>query len=216
MNAYNNSHFKYYSQWESQDKFIAHLFNFKKNGYFLDIGSGFISDVMEEANNSKFFDEFLNWRGICIDLKYNNYSNRKNTKFYCTDATIINYIELLKVNDSPNIIDYLSIDVDDATTAVLKILPFKNYTFSAITIEHDFYKNEEGEKRRFEQRQILSNTGFHLLCSNVSFIDQNVTCPWEDWWINPKSFDLEKLSFLQCNGQTADNINNRFSQLPLA
>jgi len=205
--AYNNRHFKYYSQFEAQDKFIANLFKFKTNGHFLDIGSGYSCS----ENNSFFFDKFLDWKGICIDYRSgeDNYYDRKKTKFYCADATTFDYVNAFKDNNMPNIIDYLSIDADSNTNATLKIIPFKDYTFSTITIEHDFY--EEGENRRLEQRQVLTNLGFHLLCGNVCFTRENNQLPWEDWWVNPKSFDLEKLSFLQCDGQTADNINNRFN-----
>jgi len=207
MNQYNpikgayNNYFQYYTE-QYQDRFIANLFKFKMNGYFLDIGCA--DPILQ--NNSYFFETHLNWHGICIDSTNQNYLNRKNTKFYCCDATKINYKEILKNNNTPNIVDYLSIDTDDATNDVLKIIPFDEYTFSSITIEHDFYK--EGEKRRLEQRKILSDNGFHLLCSNVCLINTNL--PWEDWWVNPKTFDLKDLKFLQSENETIDVVVNKF------
>ena len=198
-----NSYFRYYTE-QFQDKFIAHLFNFKKNGYFLDIGSG----DPDNGSNSKFFDTFLDWQGICIDLTNYNYSNRKKTKFYCVDATKLNYEELLKNNNFPNVVDYLSLDADTATNDVLKILPIKDYIFSSITIEHDLYK--DGEAKRNEQRQVLSDAGYHLLCANVCL--NNVNLPWEDWWINPKTFPLETISFLQSDGITINQIIDKFNK----
>ena len=197
-----NSHFKYFTE-QFQDKFIANLFKFKRNGYFLDIGSG----DPNNGNNSKFFDTFLDWKGICVDLANHDYSNRNKTTFYCTDATIFDYANALKMNNMPNVIDYLSLDVDEATNIVLNRIPFKDYTFSAITIEHDFYK--EGEQRRSEQRKILTNLGFYLLCSNVCLNYTNL--PWEDWWINPKIIDIESVKFLQCDGITINEVIDKFT-----
>ena len=202
-----NKYNKYYSA-ERQDEFIANLLEFKKSGSFVDIGSAH-SDM---ANNSKFFDESLNWKGICIDRDdfTTSYSNRNNTKFYCGDATILNYKELFEINNLPKVIDYLSLDADIVSNEVLKILPSKEYTFSSITIEHDYYS--VGDSRRKEQRQLLSDMGYHLLCADVSFIHGNVKLSWEDWWIHPQSFDMEKVKFLQSDGETNVNIISRFGK----
>jgi hypothetical protein len=201
-----NSHFQYYSQ-ASQDKFIAHLFDFKKNGYVVDIGSE------GPQNNSQFLASFLDWKAICIDMKPGDYSNRGKTRFYQLDATTINYVDLFKENDFPNVIDYVSIDADDMTNTVLKVLPLKDFVFSAITIEHDAYVDED--RRKPEQRKILTEAGYHLLCSDVSFL--NPASPvanmyFEDWWIHPKSFDLEKYKFLECDKTDVNDIIARFNK----
>lgn len=53
---------KYYSQLE-QDKFVDDYFNHKENGVFIEIGA---HDGVS-CSNTKFFEEFRNWTGICIE-----------------------------------------------------------------------------------------------------------------------------------------------------
>lgn len=53
---------KYYSQLQ-QDKFVDDYFNHKENGVFIEIGA---HDGVS-CSNTKFFEEFRNWTGICIE-----------------------------------------------------------------------------------------------------------------------------------------------------
>jgi hypothetical protein len=46
--------------------------------------------------------------------------------------------DILKSNDSPNFIEYLSIDVEGAEVEVLKGIDFKKYKFGMIHIEHNW------------------------------------------------------------------------------
>lgn len=67
----------YNSQWQ-QDKILNELiFKNKKNGFFVDVGAHDGKDI----SNSLFFEEYLNWDGICIE---------PNAKVYK---------ELLKIDD---------------------------------------------------------------------------------------------------------------------
>ena len=201
-----NSHFRYYSQ-ASQDKFIAHLFDFKKNGYFLDVGS----DPPE--SNSTFLDTQLDWSGVCIDRNVGDYSNRKHTLFLQADATTVNYADVFNRLNFPKVIDYLSLDVDDASNIVLPLLPLTDYTFSAITIETDAYVDEN--RRKPFQRKFLTDAGFHLLCSDVWFTNPLSPAPnmyFEDWWINPKTMPVEKYKFLECDKTDVKDIITRFEK----
>lgn len=54
---------KYFSQF-GQDKWVAEeIFNFKKNGYFLDLAAG--DGIV--LSNTYFLEKFLDWKGICIE-----------------------------------------------------------------------------------------------------------------------------------------------------
>lgn len=54
---------RYKSQF-GQDKYIIEqLFNFKKNGYFIEIGTG---DGIH-ISNTYTFEKYLNWDGICVE-----------------------------------------------------------------------------------------------------------------------------------------------------
>ena len=72
----------------SQDKFVANILNFKKDGFYLDIGSaGAIS-----CNNTYCFED-LGWKGICIEMdeKYNEEYKQRNCKYINADALLVDY-----------------------------------------------------------------------------------------------------------------------------
>jgi hypothetical protein len=181
-----------------QDEFVARLLNFFKNGFYIDIGScGAV-----ESNNTYFFESLM-WNGICIELeaRYNHTYSARNCKYLNADALKINYKKLFEEASAPDIIDYLSLDIDTQSVNVLKLLPFDTYTFKIITIEHDAYLY--GDIYKSEQTNILSSFGYIKLFENV-FVQQagfnKLNCPFEDWWVHPSFFDLNKLNNLKsCN-----------------
>jgi hypothetical protein len=191
-----------------QDQFAATILNFLNNGIYIDIGSAHSKDT----NNSLFFDNELNWRGICIEqsTSYNGtYNNRKNCKFINEDATKINYQQLFSDNNIPEIIDYLSLDVDALSLTVLSILPFNNYKFKVITIEHDAYLY--GDTYREPQREILHKNGYVLLCGNVyveEHGDSTGNREFEDWWIHPDLVDKDVLNIIKSVTKTTKKSEN--------
>lgn len=171
-----------YQSQASQDKFVAKILNYKRDGYYLDIGS---CDAVS-TNNSYAF-ESLGWKGICIefDSSHNDSYKARNCKHINDDATKIDYIRLLEENNAPIMIDYLSLDIDALSTEVLKKLPLDKYIFSVITIEHDQYIH--GGIFRDEQRRILTDAGYVLYCGDVLVPLQSDTKPdtsFEDWWLH--------------------------------
>jgi hypothetical protein len=200
----------YYSDCK-QDAFVANILNFLKHGTYLDIG-GCHSAL---SNNSYYFDNNLDWKGVCVELNsvYNeSYNNRKNCKFLNTDATLINYKEIFNQNNIPDIIDYMSLDVDTASLDVLKILPFDEYKFKVITIEHDAYLY--GDTYRRPQREILTSNGYTLLCANV-YVENHGDCgkqlrEFEDWWIHPEFFNNDLITKLTCDGSSPTSILSKF------
>ncbi len=180
-----------------QDEFVAKMLNFRTSGFYLDIGSH-----DGQINNNSYLFEQLGWNGICIEIDPNvtsSYTARR-CRFVNQDATKIDYENLLK--SAPSIIDYLSLDIDEASLDVLKILPFEFYRFKIITIEHDYYLH--GDRYRAEQRKILLSHGYDLVCGNV-LVEQpgfeGRRCPFEDWWIAPETFDhniIEKIRSVDC------------------
>ena len=69
---------KYYSQL-LQDKFVDDYFKGKENGFFIEIGS---HDGVS-CSNTLFFEQFRNWKGLCIEpgpVEYRKLvENRKNS-----------------------------------------------------------------------------------------------------------------------------------------
>ncbi len=176
-----------YQSQAMQDRFVASILNFKKDGFFLDIGS---CDAVS-TNNTYALEEH-GWKGICIEIDpAHNEGYKKRSCLYANkDATKVNYLELLEAAGAPKKIDYLSLDVDAASTHVLMKLPLHSYVFSVITIEHDFYIH--GGIYRDRQREILESLGYLLLYPDVLVPIQEDTkpnCSFEDWWVHKSIFE---------------------------
>lgn len=175
---------KFYSQ-ASQDKFVATLFNYKQYGSFIDIGSS--SAV--ETNNTYFLESELLWKGICIekDSSYNDGYKIRTCQYINEDALKVDYLS--RLTTLPFRIDYLSIDINEHSAEVLKVMPFSDYRFNVITIEHDAYALEDS--LRIQERQFLNNHSYLLLCSNVlipTHLNLGINKAFEDWWVDPIAF----------------------------
>jgi hypothetical protein len=176
-----------------QDRFAANITKFKRAGYYLDIGS---CDAV--STNNTFCFEDLGWKGICveIDSAHNDSYRQRTCKYINGDATTLDYQKLLSENNAPKTIDYLSLDIDHMSTAVLEKLPLADYIFNIITIEHDFYIH--GGIYRDAQRKILADAGYILLCADVLVPithDTKPDCSFEDWWVHQSfmSQDVQKI-----------------------
>lgn len=187
-----------------QDEFVANLLNFSKNGFYVDIGS-----CGAVPSNNTYFFESLMWNGICIEIdnRYNSSYLNRTCKYVNADALIINYKTLFEASSAPNTIDYLSLDIDAKSVDVLNLLPFDTYSFKIITIEHDAYLY--GDIYKSEQNNILSSFGYLKLFENV-FVEQHgftqPNCPFEDWWVYPSFFDVNKLTNLKSSNMYPSEI----------
>jgi len=193
-----------------QDEFVANILNFKKNGYCVDIGS-----CHSVYSNNTFAFQELDWESLSVEIEssYNDSysSTRKLGTHLNENALKVNYSEVLKENEFPKNIDYMSIDIDTLSIEVLKLIPFSEYTFKVITIEHDGYLY--GDKYREPQRKFLEENGYFLLCSNV-YVEQSgyygKECPFEDWWIRPEEFDTELIEKIKCDSLLPSQIIEKF------
>ena len=199
----------YYSQL-GQDVLVDRIMQQKVNGTYLDVGASYFDNM----NNSYFFEKERLWRGVAVEIddRYNNsYSTRKSGVHLNEDALKIDYKKQFQECEFPNSIDYLSLDVDTLSLDVLNILPFDEYNFKVITIEHDGYLY--GDKYRKNQRDILTKHGYILLCSNV-YVEQSgfegKECPFEDWWVDSKSFDKNIIKELMCDMIYPSDIISKF------
>lgn len=204
MNFYSNT---------KQDEFVANILNHYKNGIYIDIGS----NESKISNNSFYFDSNLNWRGICVEIDNNHfasYSNRKNCTLIIDNALAINYTELFKIQNFPNIIDYLSIDIDTSSLDCLKLIPLDQYRFKVITIEHDGYLYADVYRK--PQREILLGLGYTLICSNV-FVEQEgfegKKYPFEDWYISSEFFSKPLIQTIKSDMEYPSEIISKFKLL---
>lgn len=148
-----------------QECFVLSVLKNKQNGYFLDIGCA----EPIRFSNTHILEKYFNWKGIGVDIldahdQTGDWpSIRPNTKHIIGDALAINYLKLLKDNEVPKTIDYLSIDLEppELTLKCLFMIPFSHYTFNVITFETDEYR-EGGELRVKESREYLESFGYVL------------------------------------------------------
>ena|SRR3989338_3852344 len=202
-----------------QDQFVAHLLNFKRDGYYLDIGAG----SPDSQNNTYFFDSELNWKGVCVDTTNytEEYKKMRTCQYINGDATKVDYKKVFDDLKFPKRIDFLSIDIDEGSAEALKqiLLKTEDYRFSIIIIEHDLYRI--GSYLRDEEREILSRNNYHLLFGDVRV---PLACgalewqPFEDWWVDLSVFNVDKLSNLVVkvgdNKPYADYIVDVLKTLP--
>lgn len=200
----------------SQDKFVYALLygllDKQDAGFYLEIGAGDPIFI----NNSYFLEKSLKWEGTSIEIssKYlKKWSSARDNLLLIEDATKCDYETILE--SFPQIIDYLSLDVDGFYTDVLERIPFDKYLFKIITIEHDFYVF--GDIYREKEREVLSSLGYHLLCADVLHVGRD----FEDWWIHPSVFPpsaFSQLTSLDLNGkdhrEVIKNILKMISQGP--
>jgi FkbM family methyltransferase len=170
----------YHSQ-IGQDKFVTDVLKEKTNGTFLDIGCHHYKNI----SNTYYLEKELGWTGIGIDVEcrfeQDWIDNRPNSKFVCADATTIDYNQLLSENNMPEVIDYLTIDLEPPITTfrALEELFKTNYKFRVITFETDYYRERLGwtsEPTREMSRKLFQERGY-ILVKEESEVD--------DFYIHP-------------------------------
>jgi len=153
----------FYSQeWVAQDKFVCEMLENKQKGVFLDIGCHHYKNI----SNTYYLEKELGWSGLGIDLNCSFESDwvehRSNSKFICADATILDYNALLKENNMPPVIDYLSLDLEppELTLKALEAVLETDYVFRVVTFETDYYRQKY---TRDISRQLFMRKGYKFM-----------------------------------------------------
>jgi hypothetical protein len=180
-----------------QDEFVLRLLNFKRDGYFLEIGS---NDPIQ-YNNSYILEKEYNWKGIMIEYDKEfepKYKENRNSYYIIKDATEVNYEELFIQYNFPNELDYLQIDLEVTNESTLKTLELldrtimNKYTFKVVTFEHDIYRGNYYDTRN-KSREIFNKNGYIRVFSDV--MDQN--CPYEDWYVHSSFQNVNLINILK-------------------
>ena len=193
-----------YNAQTCQDVFVDKILN-KDGGFFVDIGAG--TGGLPSSNpgfysNTYFFEAFRSWTGIAIDYDsdwYFSVKNSRNCKCVCEDLLEKNINEILSENECPELIDYISIDVDDAQWKVFHDFNFSKYKFNVLTLEHNLFqtlesctqnRSEEHKQKVLKEydayREVLSSHGYKILWADVNLDGYG---PVEDWWVSQEIFD---------------------------
>ena len=200
---------------------MALLTQGEKLNTFLDIGCR----DPKEGSNSLLLEQ-NGWQGLCVDIDDHcqAFEEKRKTPFFKVDSTGEEFISILLKHFPKRHIDYISLDVDEASLQTLENLLKNNFNCSFMTFEHDYHyvlsnarvlchkknaswdyqgtdrKKEHIESCKFKSKSLLEKKGYKLLFENVCFYEKTTNQwphPWEDWWINPALFDHKYLTYLE-------------------
>ena len=177
-----------------QDMFVLGALKGKRNGTYVEIGSGDPS----YGNNTYLLEKQFGWNGISLDISeefVKAHNEQRNHTCILKDATAANYTALFAAAGFDEIIDYLQIDCDPPSVSfkALLAIPFEKYRFRTITFEHDHYADPQGGFRE-KARNYLNAYGYTLFVENISPDDNR---PYEDWYVNTELVDDDILSLVK-------------------
>ena len=184
-----------------QDLFVQKLIG--NPGYFVEIGGYLPIEI-----NNTYLLELSGWEGISLDIvDHTEKWKVRKTPLLVTDALSCDFTSLFDHYNAPEVIDYLSVDVEKEGERYKALLNCwkANKTYKVITIEHDAHVGYS-ETERKPQREFLSSAGYFLLFGDVKNEDGT---SYEDWWINPSYFDMDKMNLLKSEGEVWTNIINK-------
>lgn len=188
---------KYYSE-ASQDQFVDLCLEGQPSGFFVDIGAGTPENFY--GSNTKVFED-RGWQGIVGDMEGSLISNRKCIKhtgcFGDGQNNTVKSDEILKLYNTPQIIDYLSIDTEGMDFIILKSILDDIFICKVITIEHNLYSMNPGvDHLKLNIFSYLSSKGYIRIIDNAgtkaTLKNLHSGYPFEDWYINPTLVNYKK------------------------
>jgi FkbM family methyltransferase len=110
-------------------------------------------------------------RGVMGGIVSEDCDNSDATRFKTVEIKAMSLSEILLEHDAPQVIDYLSIDIEGAEDRALLDFPFSHFTFNCITIERP---SQELRNKLIENKYILIKEIPRLDCFYVheSFLGQ--------------------------------------------
>ena len=162
-----------------QDMFVLAALNGKRNGTFVEVGSG--HPVL--FNNTLLLEDKFDWKGISIDNSErfcSEFSRKRSTTIICANAFDVDFNALFKQNCLEQRVDFLRINAETASLETLKKIPFDKHEFSVIQFQHNACW--WGPQFRADSRKILSEIGYILLVPDVAVNERDA---YEDWWVHP-------------------------------
>lgn len=156
-----------------QDEWVWNTLGQPTSGRFVDAGCSHPINI-----NNTYALERMGWHGLMVDNDQGAVElcmkERKSAAFQC-DLTSVNAIAFWWL--LPNSVDYLSLDIDEATLDALKLIPLDKIKPRCATIEHDSYRLGNGMRDAI--RKIMLGYGYKLAKADV----EHQGLAFEDWWI---------------------------------
>jgi FkbM family methyltransferase len=88
----------------------------------------------------------------------------------------VSLLDLLREHQAPKTIDYLSVDTEGSEWEILEAFDFSEYSFRAITVEHNFSENRE------KFHELLTASGYSRTHESIS--------GWDDWYTKDAPTEL--------------------------
>lgn len=186
-----------YSQ-ASQDDFVDMVLEGQTKGYYVDVGGA--CDDHTQGSNSLMFEQ-RGWNGLVVDNDPHRMVGRKcsfaNTFIGDGSNNTKKLGDILKENNVPELVDYLSIDIEGQDFNALKSFIESGYSFKVATIEHNLYSRNPGvDQLKADIFNILAANGYVRVVDNAGdkATLKNLHAGWafEDWYINPKYVNYQK------------------------
>jgi hypothetical protein len=200
-----------------QDKFVINILKEKRNGFFVEIGSNHPINI----NNSYILESKYNWRGIMVEYDKGYLplytQHRQNSIHVMDDARNIDYVNLFKNNNVPQIVDYLQIDLEASNGSTIQTLEkfnttiFNEYKFATVTFEHDIYEGNFFNTRE-RSREIFKNQGYIRVFNDIH--NKEPVFVYEDWYVYPSLVDMNYVNTLITNN-TSKYVSNHITGISL-
>ena len=184
-----------------QDEFVDIVLDSQKHGFYVDVGGA--CDDHKAGSNSLLFEE-RGWDGIIVDGEPKNRMNGRKCKFveaFIGEGNGMQPLgQILKQNGVPQIVDYLSIDIEGQDYYALKSFLNEGFEFKVATIEHNLYsRNPWVDAMKNNIFNILNSRGYVRVVENAGHCAtlHNFHTGWafEDWFVNPKYVTPEEAAF---------------------
>ena len=183
-----------YNGQSQEDKFVLNTLQFKKNGYFLEIGSG--HPVL--SNSTYVLESQYNWRVLIVDFDHDLVSQYKELRPKCIqhydDASQFDYASIFKANSVPRKLDYLHINLVESNGSAIQTLQnldstvFDRYTFATVTFKHDTYYSND-HNTRVISREIFKKRGYVPVFLDVN--NDGIQYQYQDWYVHPTLVNME-------------------------
>tara|TARA_B110000503_G_scaffold54658_1_gene87784 strand:+ start:1062 stop:2303 length:1242 start_codon:yes stop_codon:yes gene_type:complete len=162
-----------------QDMFVLSMLNGKREGTFVEIGSGHPTLF----NNTYLLENKFGWKGISVEHSERmcaQFSRERTSNIIFDNAATLDYGNLFKQHCLEQHIDFLRINSDQSSLNAVKSIPFNKYEFSIIQFQHnDCWWGPEIKEM---SRKVLKDIGYVLFVNDIAIDGKN---SYEDWWVHP-------------------------------
>lgn len=163
---------------EGQDQFALLCSPQKGPKFYLDLGSAHPDD----GNNTVRLEE-QGWDGLRFDINPHvlGIKSKRTSHTIIGDVSAPGFLaQRLKAFGVPELIHYISFDVDDGTLGAVEHFPWDNHAFACMTFEHDSRSTNFARKQAMFRALESYNYG---IIQDVCYEDKGLHV-FEDWYFH--------------------------------